>query len=436
MIEGFGNIFRVPELKKRIIFTALALIAYRIGSHIPTPGIDAHALSSFFSQVGGTLLGFFDLFSGGALRRLSVLALGIMPYISASIILQLLAVVFPPLEKLSKEGEQGRKKITQYTRYGTVLLSAIQAMGIAIGLESMRSPTGEVVVPGPGWGFRLMTTITLTAGAIFLMWLGEQITERGIGNGISLLIFAGIIVRVPEAIVNTWRLLSTGELKALAFLAILVLMVLVVAGVIVMTLGQRPIPVQYAKRVVGRRIYGGQSTHIPLRVNTAGVIPVIFAASIIVFPATIAQFFKHPWMQTVARALSPATVVYTLLYAIAIIFFTYFYTAIVFNPTDVADNMKKYGGFIPGIRPGARTAEFIEKVLDRITLVGAIYLALISILPEFLITTMNVPFFFGGTSLLIVVGVALDTVQQVESHLLMRHYEGFLKKSRIKGRLG
>jgi preprotein translocase subunit SecY len=436
MIEGFGNIFRVPELKKRIIFTALALIAYRIGSHIPTPGIDAHALSEFFNQVGGTLLGFFDLFSGGALRRLSVLALGIMPYISASIILQLLAVVFPPLEKLSKEGEQGRKKITQYTRYGTVLLSAIQAMGIAIGLESMRSPTGEVVAPGPGWGFRLMTTITLTAGAIFLMWLGEQITERGIGNGISLLIFAGIIVRVPEAIVNTWRLLSTGELKALAFLAILVLMVLVVAGVIVMTLGQRPIPVQYAKRVVGRRIYGGQSTHIPLRVNTAGVIPVIFAASIIVFPATIAQFFKHPWMQTVARALSPATAVYTLLYAIAIIFFTYFYTAIVFNPTDVADNMRKYGGFIPGIRPGARTAEFIEKVLDRITLVGAIYLAVISILPEFLITTMNVPFFFGGTSLLIVVGVALDTVQQVESHLLMRHYEGFLKKSRIKGRLG
>lgn len=281
-----------------------------------------------------------------------------------------------------------------------------------------------------------MTAITLTAGAIFLMWLGEQITERGIGNGISLLIFAGIIVRVPEAIVNSWRLLSTGELKALSFLAILVLMVLVVAGVIVMTLGQRPIPVQYAKRVVGRRIYGGQSTHIPLRVNTAGVIPVIFAASIIVFPATIAQFSKHPWMQAVARALSPATVIYTLLYAVAIIFFTYFYTAIIFNPNDVADNMRKYGGFIPGIRPGARTAEFIEKVLDRITLVGALYLAAISILPEFLITTMNVPFFFGGTSLLIVVGVALDTVQQVESHLLMRHYEGFLKKSRIKGRLG
>ncbi|MGH7411707.1 MAG: preprotein translocase subunit SecY [Candidatus Methylomirabilis sp.] len=436
MIEGVGNIFRVPELKKRIIYTAIALIVYRIGSHIPTPGIDAQALSSFFNQVGGTLLGFFDLFTGGALRRLSILALGIMPYISASIILQLLAVVYPALEKLSKEGEQGRKRITQYTRYGTVLLSAIQALGIAIGLESMRSPTGDVVVLSPGWGFRVMTTVTLTAGAIFLMWLGEQITERGVGNGISLLIFAGIIVLVPEAIVNTWRLLSTGELKALTFLALLVLMVLVVAGVVIMTMGQRPIPVQYAKRVVGRRIYGGQSTHIPLRVNTAGVMPVIFAASIIVFPATIAQFFKHPWMQAVAWALSPATFIYTVLYAVAIIFFTYFYTAIVFNPTDVADNMRKFGGFIPGIRPGARTAEFIEKVLDRITLVGAIYLALISVLPEFLITKMNVPFYFGGTSLLIVVGVGLDTVQQVESHLLMRHYEGFLKKSRIKGRLG
>lgn len=436
MIEGAGNIFRVPELKKRIIFTALALLAYRIGSHIPTPGIDAHALSSFFQQAGGTLLGFFDLFSGGALRRLSILALGIMPYISASIILQLLAVVFPPLEKLSKEGEQGRKKISQYTRYSTVLLAAIQAMGIAIGLENMRSPIGEQIVVNPGIGFRLMTTMTLTAGAIFLMWVGEQITERGIGNGISLLIFAGIVVRMPEAIVNTWRLLSTGELSALALLIVLALMVLVVAGVIVMTLGQRPIVVQYAKRVVGRRIYGGQSTHIPLRINTAGVIPVIFAASIIVFPATIAQFFNHPWTQALARALSPGTVIYTLLYAVAIIFFTYFYTAIVFNPTDVADNMRKYGGFIPGIRPGARTAEFIEKVLDRITLVGAVYLTLISILPELLITTMNVPFFFGGTSLLIVVGVALDTVQQVESHLLMRHYEGFLKKGRIKGRMG
>jgi len=436
MIESLANIFKVPELKRRLAFTAALLIVYRIGAHIPTPGIDAHALSSFFAHVSGTLLGFFDLFSGGALRRLSVFALGIMPYISASIILQLLAVVVPYLERLSKEGEQGRKKITQYTRYGTVLLSAIQGLGIAFGLESMRSPAGELVVPSPGWSFRLMTTITLTAGTIFLMWLGEQISERGIGNGISLLIFAGIVVRMPEAIVSSWKLLSTGELRPYIFLSILVLMVVVVALVIVMTLGQRRIPVQYAKRVVGRRVYGGASTHIPLRVNTAGVIPVIFASSIIVFPATIAQFIKHPWMQFMAQMLSPTTIVYNALYGIFIIFFTYFYTAIIFNPVDVADNMRKYGGFIPGIRPGAKTAEFIDKVLTRITLVGAIYLALISILPEFLIVNMNVPFYFGGTSLLIVVGVALDTVQQVEAHLLMRHYEGFLKKRKVRGRIG
>lgn len=436
MIESLANIFKVPELKRRLAFTAALLIVYRIGAYIPTPGIDAHALASFFAHVSGTLLGFFDLFSGGALRRLSVFALGIMPYISASIILQLLAVVVPYLERLSKEGEQGRKKITQYTRYGTVLLSAIQGLGIAFGLESMRSPAGELVVPSPGWSFRLMTTITLTAGTIFLMWLGEQISERGIGNGISLLIFAGIVVRLPEAIVSSWKLLSTGELRQYIFLSILVLMVVVVALVIVMTLGHRRIPVQYAKRVVGRRVYGGASTHIPLRVNTAGVIPVIFASSIIVFPATIAQFIKHPWMQFMAQMLSPTTMVYNALYGTFIIFFTYFYTAIIFNPVDVADNMRKYGGFIPGIRPGAKTAEFIDKVLTRITLVGAIYLALISILPEFLIVSMNVPFYFGGTSLLIVVGVALDTVQQVEAHLLMRHYEGFLKKGKVRGRIG
>lgn len=436
MIESLTNIFKVPELKRRLLFTAVLLVVYRIGAHIPTPGIDAHALSSFFAQVSGTLLGFFDLFSGGALRRLSIFALGIMPYISASIILQLLAVVVPYLEKLSKEGEHGRRKITQYTRYGTVLLSVIQGLGIAFGLESMRSPAGEVVVPHPGWSFRLMTTITLTAGTIFLMWLGEQISERGIGNGISLLIFAGIVVRMPEAIVGSFKLLSTGELRPWVFLGILVMMVVVVALVIIMTLGQRRIPVQYAKRVVGRRVYGGASTHIPLRVNTAGVIPVIFASSIIVFPATIAQFIKHPWMQSLAQMLSPTTLVYNILYGAFIIFFTYFYTAIIFNPVDVADNMRKYGGFVPGIRPGGKTAEFIDKVLTRITLVGAIYLALISILPEFLIVNMNVPFYFGGTSLLIVVGVALDTVQQVEAHLIMRHYEGFLKKGKIRGRIG
>jgi preprotein translocase subunit SecY len=434
VIEQFRNIFRVPELKRRVLFTCALLIVYRIGAHVPTPGIDAHALARFFEQQAGNLLGFFDLFSGGALRRLSVFALGIMPYISSSIILQLLAVVIPTLEKLQKEGEQGRKKITQYTRYGTVLLAAIQGMGIAVGLESMQI-AGTAVVPNPGWPFRLMTTVTLTGGTMFIMWLGEQISERGIGNGISLLIFAGIIVRMPEAIFASWTLITQGELNPLVFLALLALMVAVVAGVIVMTLGQRRIPVQYAKRVVGRRVYGGQSTHLPLRVNTAGVIPVIFASSIIAFPATIAQFIKHPWAQAVSAWLRFGGIPYTMIYAGGIIFFTYFYTAIIFNPTDVADNMKKYGGFIPGIRPGSKTADFIERILDRITLVGALYLAGISILPEILITQMNVPFYFGGTSLLIVVGVALDTVQQVESHLLMRHYEGFLKKAKVRGRI-
>lgn len=433
MISQTANIFRVPELRKRIFFTCLLLIVYRLGSHVPTPGIDAHALTALFDQVGGTLFGFLDLFSGGALRRLSVFALGIMPYISASIILQLLAVVVPALERLSKEGEAGRKRITQYTRYGTVFLSAVQGLGIAVGLEGQVA-AGLPVVLDPGWGFRFTTTLTLVAGTIFLMWLGEQISERGIGNGISLLIFAGIVVRLPEAVVSSVRLLQTGEMGIFTFLFLAVLMVAVVAGVIVMTLGQRRVPVQYAKRVVGRRIYGGQSTHIPLRVNTAGVIPVIFASSILVFPATIAQFVKADWVQAVTAALAPGTWLYFVLYAASIIFFTYFYTAIIFKPDDVADNMKKYGGFIPGIRPGPKTADYIEKVLDRITLVGAIYLAGISILPEILILRTNVPFFFGGTSLLIVVGVALDTVQQIESHLLMRHYEGFLKKTRVKGR--
>jgi preprotein translocase subunit SecY len=434
MIEQFRNIFRVPELKRRILFTCVLLIVYRIGAHVPTPGIDAHALATFFQRQQGNLFGLMDVFSGGALRRLSVFALGIMPYISASIILQLLAVVVPALERLQKEGEQGRKKITQYTRYGTVGLSAIQGLGIAVGLEGMQIG-GAAVVPHPGWAFRVMTTITLTGGTIFLMWLGEQISERGIGNGISLLIFAGIIVRMPEAIVASWTLITQGEMNPLVFLALVALMVLVVAGVIIMTMGQRKIPVQYAKRVIGRRVYGGQSTHIPLRVNTAGVIPVIFAASIIAFPATITQFVKHPWAQTVQSWLRFGGLPYTLIYGAAIVFFTYFYTAIIFNPTDVADNMKKYGGYIPGIRPGSKTAEFIERILDRITLVGALYLAGISILPEVLITQMNVPFYFGGTSLLIVVGVGLDTVQQVESHLLMRHYEGFLKKAKVRGRI-
>jgi preprotein translocase subunit SecY len=427
---GFGNIFKIPELKKRILFTLGLLIVYRVGVHVPTPGIDATALASFFAGKKGTLLGLFDMFSGGALERLSVFALGIMPYISASIILQLLTVTIPHLERLSKEGEQGRKKITQYTRYGTILLSIIQGFGISIGLESMSSPGGAPVVIHPGWEFRIMTVMTLTAGTAFIMWLGEQITERGIGNGISLIIFAGIIVRMPNAIGNTFRLLSTGEMGVFSVIILLVLMILVVGFIIYMEQGQRRIPVQYAKRVVGRKMYGGQSTHLPLKVNTSGVIPPIFASSIIMFPATIASFITIPWMQSLASAVRPGNIVYESLYVGFIFFFCYFYTAVTFNPADVADNMKKQGGYIPGIRPGKRTADHIDRVLTRITLGGAIYVSAVCVLPSVLITKFNVPFYFGGTALLIVVGVAIDTIQQIESHMLTRHYEGFLKKKR------
>jgi len=431
-LQSFQNVFKIPELKRRVLVTLGLLVAYRVGAHVPTPGIDGHALSQFFDQASNTLLGMVDLFSGGNLRRLSIFALGIMPYISASIILQLLTVVIPALERIAKEGEAGRKKITQYTRYGTMGLSIIQSLGIAYGLESMRSPSGIAIAPHPGWAFRLLTILTLTAGTALIMWLGEQISEKGIGNGISLIIFAGIVVRLPSAVAASYTLISTGELKLFVFLFIVLLMIGVTAAVVLMQEGQRKIPVQYAKRVVGRRVYGGQSTHIPLRINTAGVIPVIFASSLILFPATLTRFVPHPWMQVVSDALSPGRFTYTALYCALIIFFTYFYTAIVFNPVDLADNMKKYGGFIPGVRPGKKTAEYIDRTLTRITLPGAISLALISVLPDFLIRWFNVPFYFGGTSLLIVVGVALDTVRQMESHLLMRHYEGFLKRSRTR----
>ena len=431
-LRSFENVFKIPELKRRIIMTAVLLVAYRVGAHVPTPGIDGHALGLFFDQVQGTLLGMVDLFSGGNLRRLSIFALGIMPYISASIILQLLTVVIPALERLAKEGEAGRKKITQYTRYSTIVLSVVQSLGIAYGLEGMRAPTGVSIVPTPGWGFRLLTMLTLTAGTALIMWIGEQISEKGIGNGISLIIMAGIVVRLPSAVSASYTLISTGELKLFVFGVIVFLMIAVTAAVVLMQEGQRKIPVQYAKRVVGRRVYGGQSTHIPLRINTAGVIPVIFASSLILFPATVARFAGHPWLQALADALSPGHAMYTLLYCALIIFFTYFYTAIVFNPIDLADNMKKYGGFIPGVRPGKKTAEYIDATLTRITLPGAVFLALISVLPDLLIRWVNVPFYFGGTSLLIVVGVALDTVRQMESHLLMRNYEGFLKRSRTR----
>ncbi len=434
MFTGFQNIGKIPELKQRIWVTFLLLAVYRIGVHVPTPGINAEALNAFFNAAQGTLLGLFDMFSGGAMRRLSVFALGIMPYISASIILQLLTVVIPYLDQLSKEGEAGRKKIVQYTRYGTVLLSIIQGFGIAFGLEGMTGPGGEPVVINPGWGFRFMTVITLTAGTAFIMWLGEQITERGIGNGISLIIFAGIVAGMPTAFGNTLRLMETGEMSLFKVLVLLVLMVLVVAFIVYMERAQRRIPVQYARRVVGRRVYGGQSTHIPLKINTSGVIPPIFASSLIMFPATIANFVPHPFLKSVAAALSPGHWLYSVLYVGFIIFFCYFYTAIVFNPVDVADNMKKYGGFIPGIRPGKATAEYIDKVLSRITLGGALYVSAVCILPQILIRHFNVPFYFGGTALLIVVGVALDTVAQIEAHMLTRHYEGFLKQGKIVGR--
>ena len=431
MIGGFQNIAKVPELKKRIIFTLLMLAVYRLGCHVSTPGIDTAALGAFFNAQQGTLFGLFDMFSGGALRRLSVMALGIMPYISAAIILELLTIAVPHLEKLKKEGEAGRKKITRYTRYGTVVLSLIQGFGISIGLESMTSPDGALIVPMGGWGFRLMTMITLTAGTTFLMWLGEQITERGIGNGISLIIFCGIVARFPSAVGNTFRLMSTGEMSPFFGLLLVLFMVAILGVIIFVERGQRRIPVQYAKRVVGRKMYGGQSTHLPLKVNTAGVIPPIFASSIIMFPATIAGFLnvkQIAWLQFIVSSLSPGRPIYSLLYVGFIIFFCYFYTAIHFNPVEVAHIMKKYGGFIPGIRPGRSTAEYIDRVLTRITFSGAIYVSIICILPEILIYRLNVPFYFGGTALLIVVGVGMDTITQIESHLLTRHYEGFMKK--------
>jgi len=440
VIGGFQNIPKIPELRKRIVISFLLLAVYRVGVHIPTPGIDGAALAGFFARAKGTLFGFMDMFSGGALEHMSVFALGIMPYISSSIILQLLTMVIPSLEKLSKEGEAGRKKITQYTRYGTVLLSIIQGFGISVGLEKMTGPAGEPVVLIAGWGFRLMTIITLTSGTAFIMWLGEQITERGIGNGISLIIFAGIVARMPSAIINTVRLMQTGEMGPLLILLVVAVMVVVVGCIIFMERSQRKIPVQYAKRVVGRKIYGGQSTHLPLKINTAGVIPPIFASSILMFPLTIAQFMpkdvieKYPWVNAIIGSLSRGEFLYNFLYVAFIIFFCYFYTAVVFNPMDVADNMKKYGGFIPGIRPGKKTAEYIDWVLTRISFVGAIYISAVCVLPTILIGRFNIPFYFGGTALLIVVGVALDTVAQMESHMLTRHYDGFLKRGTFKGR--
>lgn len=433
LVQNLQNVFKIQELKNRLLFTLGLLIVYRVGSHIPTPGINGEELSKFLLEKGGAIMGFFDMFSGGALSRVTIFALGIMPYISSSIIFQLLTVVIPYIGKLAKEGESGRKKIVKYTRYGTVVIAIIQSMGISIGLEKMAD---GIFIQSPGWNFRLMTMITLTAGTAFIMWLGEQITERGIGNGISLIIFAAIVSRFPAAVIQTGRLVQAGELNLFLVFFLIVLMTAVVGFIIFIERGQRKIPVQYAKRVVGRKVYGGQSTHLPLKINTAGVIPPIFASSLIMFPAQLTSFIQVPWVQSLSRQLAPGSILYTTIYISMIIFFCYFYTAIVFNPVDVADNLKKYGGFVPGIRPGHKTSEYIYHVLTRLTFVGAIYLSAVSILPDLLRMKFNVPFYFGGTSLLIVVGVALDTVSQIESHLVTRSYDGFLRKGRIRGRRG
>ena len=434
MLGGIRNTAALPELRRRLIFTFLMLAVYRIGVQIPTPGINGEALAAFFAKNAGTLFGMFNMFSGGALENFSIFALGIMPYISASIIIQLLTVVIPQLEALSKEGESGRRKITQYTRYGTVGLSLIQSLFISAGLEGMSGPGGEAIVIVPGWQFKIMTIITLTSGTAFIMWLGEQMTERGIGNGISLIIFAGIVARMPAAIGNTIQMVSAGEMNIMFLFFLLVVMVLVVGVILFFETAQRRIPIQYAKRVVGRRVYGGQSSHLPLKINVAGVIPPIFASSIMMFPATIGGLIQIDWIQRVSAALSPGTIYYYMLFVGFIIFFCFFYTAVTFNPVDVAENLKKHGGFIPGIRPGKKTSDFIDKALTRLTVIGAIYVSVICVMPTVLISKFNVPFYFGGTALLIVVGVAIDTISQIESHMVMRNYEGFMKKGRIKGR--
>ena len=436
MIEKIRNIFQVPELKRRILFTLALFVVYRLGEHLPSPGVNAKALAGAFESQRGTLFGLYDLFVGGAFSRATVFALGIMPYISSSIILQLLGAVVPYFEKLRKEGEEGQKKITQLTRYGTVLISIIQSFAFSVYLTRTAHTQGLAIVEHPGVLFTLSTIVTQTAGTIFVMWLGEKITEHGIGNGISLIIFVNIIGRMPNTIINGWKSAAAGTVSLFTIAFVLVMMVAVIAAVILMTQATRKIPVQYAKRIVGRRMYGGANTHIPLRVNSAGVIPIIFASSVMVLPLTVAGLVgpTNP-LAAMGAWFNRFGVLYNVLYGLIIVFFTYFYTAVVLNPNDLAENMRKYGGFVPGIRPGRKTAEYIDRVLSRITLPGAIFLALIAVLPDLIIGMTNAPFLgFGGTSVLIVVGVALDTLQQVESHLLMRHYEGFVKRGRIHGR--
>ena len=467
MLDSLRNVFAISDLRNRVLFTLTILAVYRVGSVIPTPGVNTAALAILAEQAAGTMFGLYNMFSGGNLAQVTIFALGVMPYISASIILQLLTVVWPYLERLSKEGQLGRRKITQYPRYGTLVLCTVQAFAIAFWLESQTNIAGGLpLVYNPGWTFRLMVVLTLTTGTCFIMWLGEQITERGIGNGMSLIIFAGIVVNFPAGVLNSIDQVRTGQIGLFRMILLAVAMILVIGAVVFIERGQRRVTVQYAKRVVGRKQYGGTSTHIPLKVNTGGVIPVIFASSLLAFPATIASALPAGgWAQTITDQMGNGMPLYYLLYMGGIIFFAYFYTAIIFNPDDVAENMRKYGGFVPGIRPGKRTAEYIDTILTRITLVGAIYLATIAVLPDLMIVGfrasaipfvgdtldgilqsspitswitdgLGVTFYFGGTSLLIIVGVSMDTVQQVESQLIMRHYDGFMRKTRIRGRRG
>ncbi|MCA1796095.1 MAG: preprotein translocase subunit SecY [Geobacteraceae bacterium] len=436
MLKSLQNIFSIVELRKRILFTLMMLAVYRIGCHVPTPGVNSQVLASFFEGSQGTLLGLVSAFTGGALERMTIFALGIMPYISASIILQLLTVVSEPVRRLSKEGAQGRKVITRWTRYGTVLLSVVQGAGIAVGLQSMRGPAGDPVVSSQGIGFIVLTVITLTAGTAFIMWIGEQITERGVGNGISLIIFAGIIANMPAAIVNSLRLVKTGAMPLFTVVFLLVLMLAAVMFIVFMERAQRRVPIHYAKRVVGMRNMGGQSSHLPLKINMSGVIPPIFASSIIMFPATVANFVDVEWVQALAGMMTPTHWLYNVFFVAFVVFFCYFYTAVTFNPVDVAENVKNQGGYIPGIRPGKATSDYLDTVLSRLTFAGAVYVSAVCVLPSIMISQFNVPFYFGGTALLIVVGVGLDTASQIESHMISRSYEGFMRGVSIKGRRG
>ena len=430
MANGADKMAQMPELRKKLAWTILILCMYRVGVHVPVPGIDAGALSHFFASMQGSVFALLDMFSGGGLSNVSVFALGIMPYISASIILQLLQVVSPEIKRMAKEeGQAGRRKITQYTRYLTVAITLIQGLGIATMLEGMTSPEGAPVVMNPGWEFRLVTIATLTAGTILIMWLGEQITAKGIGNGISLIIFSGIVVGIPSALLRSYQLIKAGDMNVLFAIFILIMMLAVLVGIVFVERAQRRIPIQYAKRQIGRKMYGGQTTHLPLRINTAGVIPPIFAQSLLLFPATVAGFSTAEWLQRVVSWFQPTSIVYNIIFVALIFFFCFFYTAIIFEPKDIAENLKKAGGFVPGIRPGEKTREYIDHVLTRLTLWGGIYISIISVLPMLLIAQFNVPFYFGGTSLLILVGVAIDFMGQVESHLISQQYGSLMGKA-------